>query len=142
MNTPLSLSTILVVSVITSCSEPNRIEKESSSSASEVEYKSNPIEIKRSEDDRPDQAEYQEIVVRLENPRRSKSMTDSVYLTDEKTGKRYKVLFFREILGVRSSNEQQYVLKLYSDNALYGIDPIYSPVIHPDHHRSSSTKQQ
>lgn len=128
MSSPLSGSMILLASVMTSCSEPKSVEEESTSSISEWEYENTPIVIKRPEVDRPDQAEYQEIVVRLENPMRVKSMTDPVHLTDEETGKKYKVPFFREILGVRSSNEQQYVMKLYSDHSLYGIDPVYKDV--------------
>jgi hypothetical protein len=128
MGNPLSRSIILLASVMTSCSEPKSVEEESTSSFSELEHENTPIVIKRPEGDRADQSEYQEIVVRLDNPMREKSMADSVYLTDEGTGKRYKVPFFREILGVRSSNEQKYVMKLYSDNSLYGIDPLYKDV--------------
>jgi len=133
MSNPLSSSIILLAAIMASCSEPNTAAEDSTSRISEWEQKATPIEIKRAEGDRPEQAEYQEIVVRLENPMRIKSMTDSVYLTDDKTGKRYEFPFFREALGVRSSNEEQYVIKLYSDNSLYGIDPIYKDVPLPPH---------
>ena len=61
-----------------------------------------------------------------------KSMSDSVSLIDVKTGKRYNVHRFREALGVRSSNEEKYLLKIYEDNSLYGIDPVY-PFIGIEH---------
>ena len=125
-----SCSIFLLASVLTSCSEPKSVE-ETTPSVGELEHESTPMVIKRPDGDRPDQAEYREIVVRLDNPMREKSMADSVCLTDEETGKRYNVPFFREILGVGSSSEQQYLMKLHTDNSLYGIAPIYKDVPQP-----------
>ena len=111
-----------------SCSETKRAGGNSNSNAIEAQHGNAVIEVTRPEVDKPEQADHKVILVRLENRDRIKSMTEAVYMTDEKTGQRYRVPYFREILGVRSSGEQQYLLMLYSDNSLYGIDPIYPPV--------------
>ena len=44
----------------------------------------------------------------------------------------YQVHRFREALGVRSSNEQFYTLKIYQDNSLYGVSPVYLHVPTPE----------
>ena len=121
----------LLISIMPSCSEKKIVEENSNSNTIEAQHSKTLIEIIGSEVDKPEQSQYKEIIVKLEDPKRIKSMGESVYMKDVKTGQRYKVSNFREILGVRSSNEQQYVLKLYSDNSLYGIDPIYIDVPSP-----------
>lgn len=128
MNNALGLSIILLISMMPACSEKKRAEENSNINTIEAQDSKTLIEIRMSEIDRPKLSDYKEIIVRLENPRRIKSLGESVYMTDEKTGQRYKVPNFRDILGVRSSNEQEYVLKLYGDNLFWGIDPIYIDV--------------
>jgi hypothetical protein len=59
-------------------------------------------------------------------------MSDPAILIDAKTGKRYNVHGFRAALGVRSYNEEEYLLKIYEDNSLYGLDPLYRPVTGPE----------
>ena len=122
MTSTLLFPIMLVFFAVVSCSDQNRIDERSRSGV---------IEVRQPRADKPENAKILELVTRLEHPFRMRSMSEPAILTDVKTGNRYNVHDFRAALGVRSSNEEKYLLKIYEDNSLYGLDPLNRPVPSP-----------
>ena len=119
MTSTLLYAIMLVFFAVVSCSDQNSLDERSASGA---------IEVRQPSADKPGNARILELVTRLEDPLRMRSMSEPAILTDVKTGDRYNVHGFRVALGVRSPNEEKYLLKIYEDNSLYGLDPLYRPV--------------